>query len=547
MSLISVKEDIKASLRSARQSILGRGGEISLTAGMKDLPDAIYKIPADASLAFRTDDSMAYQKIVPSGAEEFAQVSKIGGMSYKSNNLFGGVSKTENIGEITAVFNYDGTIVLNGSGHGEFHLFGEDASGVLTFANLPDDLSMYYLVLQYSHYIEEEEHYDDWEQEINKNMIAYLGGYEISLSVSGTFNNFTLYLMHNAGSAPLPYEPFYEGLRDTKVTELVSEGAQLIPFPYVTTSQVYKGVNFTINDDGSVTCNGTATDDGGFNLINTSTSSPKVLLSGTYTLSGLIDGSSGTYYLQPYVDGSSKSTVTDSPRTYTVNGILTRLSFFFKTGAVFNNFTFYPMLNRGTTAVPYKPYRADAVDTFPISAELRAFLEEHGYGRGVNAENNYIDFERKVFVQNVGEVDMGTLSWGYRLSNNRHIFVATNIPNIQGQISSNIPINAIAKDYRAVTVNATWVDRDMSYRDNVVGQQMIEIVDNRYTDANTFKEAVRGKKLIYALAEPIETDISAYLDDDNFIEVEGGGTITAVNEHERAVPSTLKYTVKTGG
>ena len=59
---MSIKSEVAKStsyLRSARRAILGRGGEISATAGLKDLPEAIYKIPADASLAYRSDDSVA--------------------------------------------------------------------------------------------------------------------------------------------------------------------------------------------------------------------------------------------------------------------------------------------------------------------------------------------------------------------------------------------------------------------------------------------------------------------------------------------------------
>jgi hypothetical protein len=55
-----------------------------------------------------------------------------------------------------------------------------------------------------------------------------------------------------------------------------------------------------------------------------------------------------------------------------------------------------------------------------------------------------------------------------------------------------------------------------------------------------------GKPLIieYALAEPIETDISTYLGNDNFIAVEGGGSIKAVNEYEYDAPSTINYLTK---
>lgn len=48
----------------------------------------------------------------------------------------------------------------------------------------------------------------------------------------------------------------------------------------------------------------------------------------------------------------------------------------------------------------------------------------------------------------------------------------------------------------------------------------------------------------FELAEPIVTDISQLLSDDNYIPVEGGGSITMVNEHGFAVPSIIEYTVK---
>jgi hypothetical protein len=48
----------------------------------------------------------------------------------------------------------------------------------------------------------------------------------------------------------------------------------------------------------------------------------------------------------------------------------------------------------------------------------------------------------------------------------------------------------------------------------------------------------------YALATPTATDISAYFTDDNLIDVEVGGTITAVNEYNYDVPFTVEYKKK---
>jgi hypothetical protein len=87
-------EKLEENLRQTRKAILGRGGDISATAGMKDLPLAIFNIPADSSLAYYEDGASAYKKTVPSGAEDYAQLKSVGGMTrVVSTNLFTNASK----------------------------------------------------------------------------------------------------------------------------------------------------------------------------------------------------------------------------------------------------------------------------------------------------------------------------------------------------------------------------------------------------------------------------------------------------------------------
>jgi hypothetical protein len=167
-----------------------------------------------------------------------------------------------------------------------------------------------------------------------------------------------------------------------------------------------------------------------------------------------------------------------------------------------------------------------------------------GYGEGINADcYNYIDWEKKQFVKRVGVVDMGTLDWSMRESNNRYIFSTISLNDIKPCENFDSPINAICVPYRAVSPSKDWVDKDMSY--NTVGAKRIDVVDNAYTAASTFKAAMSGVMLYYELAEPIITDISDILPIDNYIGVEGGGTITAVNEHGLAAPVEIKYPLKT--
>ncbi len=51
---------------------------------------------------------------------------------------------------------------------------------------------------------------------------------------------------------------------------------------------------------------------------------------------------------------------------------------------------------------------------------------------------------------------------------------------------------------------------------------------------------------VCALESPVETDVSAAMPEDFFIEVEGGGSLVAENEYGYAVPLTVKYMTKEG-
>lgn len=133
----------------------------------------------------------------------------------------------------------------------------------------------------------------------------------------------------------------------------------LIPYPYTETTKTANGVTFTVKGDGSITVNGTATDNTAFIVFAGS-----LPFFGTFTLSGCIGGTSDSYYLQPWVDGNWKDEQSDSPTTYNFNGNLTLLTFYVKQGVVFNRFVLKPMLNEGTEAKPYSKWFAGLKNVF---------------------------------------------------------------------------------------------------------------------------------------------------------------------------------------
>ena len=301
MSLKNELNNMASYLRSTRKAILGRGGEISETAGLKEVANAVYRIPTDTSLVYRSDDSVAYQKIVPIGAEEYAQVAKVGGMTYKTKNLlkYPFFNSTKTVYGITFTDNGDGTITANGTatGQAQFLIIGGAEkktipAGTYTMSGCPNggSVSGYFINSSLG-------------QEIGSGKtftVTQETSWWINITIlSGTtVNNLVFKPMFNEGDTALPYEPYFEGLRDTAVSELVSEGANLIPFPYVDSSKTNHGVAFTVQDNGWIIANGTAT--GGnaeFWIVNEDATNYTSM--GAMIFSGCPQGgSTSTYYIR---------------------------------------------------------------------------------------------------------------------------------------------------------------------------------------------------------------------------------------------------------
>lgn len=177
------------------------------------------------------------------------------------------------------------------------------------------------------------------------------------------------------------------------------------------------------------------------------------------------------------------------------------------------------------TAEAFVPYQEEFITITEAVQNL------DGYGWGVNKSvYNYIDFVKQLFVKRVGCVDMGTLNW----VGGGNVFQA-----YAPKLGYKEGVNAICSKYDIV--NTKNVDKTLYMFDSYYGVCRIAICDSAYTDAATFKAAMSGVMLYYELAESVITDISDILPEDNFIGVEGNGTITFINEHKTAVPSEITY------
>jgi hypothetical protein len=171
-----------------------------------------------------------------------------------------------------------------------------------------------------------------------------------------------------------------------------------------------------------------------------------------------------------------------------------------------------------------------------------------GYGLGVNANHyNRIEWRngRVYHIQECVPIASKTLKavdYGY-----------TNItyyalPKSNTVDKGNTGTNIIASDFTTDTgaaINGSW--DNISRIGAVLGAATYDWYWFGFAVGTTLAEAqavIDDCEILVVLAEPIETDITDLLTADNFIEVEGGGTITMVNEYGYDVPSEIIYMVK---
>lgn len=207
----------------------------------------------------------------------------------------------------------------------------------------------------------------------------------------------------------------------------------------------------------------------------------------------------------------------------------------------------------------YYPYNAGEIvsagvtevavgdNAYPIPEAIRNLP---GYGWSAGTAKNYVNYENKKYVQCVGSVDLGTLTWTRETNQQRFYAVADSIAGKFSESYETVP-NIIVAKYDTVNFNdiRTKID-NMKASALKTTNDYITMRDTAYTDATTFKQAMQGVILYYELANPIITDISNLIDDDFLrnIEVEAGGSVTFKNSNGDSyripVPSEEEYIVK---
>ena len=199
----------------------------------------------------------------------------------------------------------------------------------------------------------------------------------------------------------------------------------LCPYPYNVNSYNESGVKWTVNSDGSITANGTAT---GNSIFVIHRASNFILPAGTYMFSGANGGSQSTYNIQvgvtpvsggepAYYNATKGTKVTLSePCNVLIQAVV-------YSGYNASRLTFYPMINEGTVVKPYTPYFSDlksaSISSIKSTGRNLFYAESAIKGKGLSvstgdlydADNYFTSDYIPVTASTVYSINWETKKW----------------------------------------------------------------------------------------------------------------------------------------
>ena len=285
------------------------------------------------------------------------------------------------------------------------------------------------------------------------------------------------------GATATAWEPYANicpitGTEEVTVTKV---GKNLLPRT-ASGMKTENGVTFVINDDGSVTMNGTATAQASLRY----TLNAPGKLDGEYIVSGLNGGSNTTWrfqYMTVDKDGTASAWVyiRQNEERKIFNGVESISGFRVAVlaGTTVDNVTVYPMIRRADDPDPtYQPYTGETITT--------------DLGRTVYGGT--VDIVTGELTVTDGIVDLGTLNWTKYSVTQGTLFRSYAIAD------ANIPYDStefICSNYETVRSGARLNGTISSSIAN-----RVDIIDNSYSDVAAFKTAMNGVQLVYELATP---------------------------------------------
>lgn len=185
------------------------------------------------------------------------------------------------------------------------------------------------------------------------NLLQY--GIRIVVRSGVTVDNVVLKPMLEIGAIAHSYEPTTESnvnLKEAVKGLVTPQGKNLISYPYTSKEGTANGITWTVNDDGTITADGTATNNSFFNLTNYIVGKWGTLHAGTYTIMDGVNLPIGGVTLQ--IESTSGTQYKN--KTFKIEqDVVYKIFIYIPKGTVADNITFKPMLEVGSIAHMYEP------------------------------------------------------------------------------------------------------------------------------------------------------------------------------------------------
>lgn len=331
---------------------------------------------------------------------------------------------------------------------------------------------------------------------------AVATNFKIKLMITDSDN--TDFEKFTYGASPNPSYPqnieVVTGTQNVKVC-----GKNLLPFPYTQSSQTHNGVTYTVNNDGSVLVNGTATGGnanikllGNYQEINQVKFPGKYLSGGTSNVRLRALNNHGGNYITLANDTGSGAEIDTS--TYDVGYV--ELTVF--NGTTANNVTIKPMVLNSLDNTTYEQYQET---TYPVNLGNIELCKKETYQDRIYKQNN-----KWYLYKAIGKVTLNGSETGWTDRGADTNTYRTSIDYIISTIGKSECISNNFKWFSTMASNSQFTNNDIQaihLRDSGVGIG-IRIDKNIASTLADFKTWLSTHNTIvyYPLATPTTTEIT---------------------------------------
>lgn len=512
-----------------------------------------------------TDDNVAYSKDLPNGTLPKGFLEKVGGMSYVSENLSpqattqpistGFLNTTQGtFGSITSGKTYTFSLVYNSTINTSLVVSIRTMSTADGTGSNLGSIGNIALTNGTRTSIT-----------FTATNTGYIGFSGSGLDATDTITDITL----NVGSSDLGYTAYYEGIRDSKVSEVVSYGANLFKPENVSSNMVDaviipNGIRIIMKQEG-------------FTYIVMRFYDIKYLIGRVIKIIGQITSSSdneGTIHVRAYDKNGTQiqnllwynqSVANNTGYLVTTTGTLHKDTEFISvvlyanvksdTGQIGDYVDYTNVYIGASEQETYTPYVPPTTELI-VPEEIKNL---DWYGLGISKEyHNYIDLQTRKGYEVVKKIVVDGVNYGTRYvfpngfteiyDLNTGVIIREAYPSTGGWGENYAELYSLndgnlepiprvdtqnnAKKGISLTSGKIAIKLDNS-TDNSENNWTIDTV-NAYLQENPIT-------IIYVLANPIEHDLSAYLPNSNLITLHSNGSLVFNNEYEQDVPNTITY------